>query len=103
MKDLIGEKKLFTNKIIDKRQLKGLMSDIFNKYGNSKCTYVADKLKFLGFRYATQAGISLNIEDLRVPNTKKENIQSSEVYIDQVEEFFARADITSVDLSLIHI
>lgn len=91
------EKRLFTNKVIDKRQLKGLMSDIFNKYGTSKCTYVADKLKFLGFRYATQAGISLNIEDLRVPNTKKENIESSEIYIQQVEEFFARADITSVD------
>lgn len=97
MKNFVLEKHLFTNKVIDKRQLKGLMSDIFNKYGNSKCTYVADKLKFLGFRYATQAGISLNIEDLRVPATKKENIQSSEAYIDQVEEFFARADITSVD------
>lgn len=91
------EKSLFTNKVIDKRQLKGLMSDIFNKYGTSKCTYVADKLKFLGFRYATQAGISLNIEDLRVPDTKKESLRSSEVYINQVEEFFARADITSVD------
>lgn len=97
MKNLLDEKKLFTNKIIDKRQLKGLISDIFDKYGTSKCTYVSDKLKFLGFRYATQAGISLNIEDLRVPDTKKENIQSSETYIDQVEEFFARADITSVD------
>jgi DNA-directed RNA polymerase subunit beta' len=97
MENSLTDKKLFTNKVIDKRQLKGLMSDIFNKYGTSKCTYVADKLKFLGFRYATQAGISLNIEDLRVPNTKKENINSSEIYIQQVEEFFARADITSVD------
>lgn len=97
MKNFTPEAQLFTNKVIDKRQLKGLMSDIFNKYGTSKCTYVADKLKFLGFRYATQAGISLNIEDLRVPDTKKENLISSEAYIQQVEEFFARADITSVD------
>ena len=97
MEILTLEKSLFTNKVIDKRQLKGLMSDIFNKYGTSKCTYVADKLKFLGFRYATQAGISLNIEDLRVPDTKKESLQSSETYINQVEEYFARADITSVD------
>lgn len=97
MENFVTEKRLFTNKVIDKRQLKGLMSDIFNKYGTSKCTYVADQLKFLGFRYATQAGISLNIEDLRVPYTKKENIKSSELYIQQVEEFFARADITSVD------
>lgn len=97
MENLSLKSQLFTNKVIDKRQLKGLVSDIFNKYGTSKCTYVADKLKFLGFRYATQAGISLNIEDLRVPDTKKENLKSSEIYIQQVEEFFARADITSVD------
>jgi DNA-directed RNA polymerase subunit beta' len=97
MKIFTPKAKLFTNKIIDKRQLKGLMSDIFNKYGTSKCTYVADKLKFLGFRYATQAGISLNIEDLRVPDTKKENLNDSKLYIEQVEEFFVRADITSVE------
>jgi DNA-directed RNA polymerase subunit beta' len=97
MKNLDNQSKLFTNKVIDKRQLKGLMSDLFNKYGTSQCTYVADKLKFLGFRYATQAGISLNIEDLRVPDTKKENLASSEISIKQIEEFFARADITSVD------
>jgi DNA-directed RNA polymerase subunit beta' len=97
MENFIPKSELFTNKIIDKRQLKGLMSDIFNKYGTSKCTYVADKLKFLGFRYATQAGISLNIEDLRVPNTKKENLNDSKLYIEQVEEFFVRADITSVE------
>ena len=84
MENLSLESRLFTNKVIDKRQLKGLVSDIFNKYGTSKCTYVADKLKFLGFRYATQAGISLNIEDLRVPDTKKENLKSSEIYIQQV-------------------
>jgi len=89
--------KLFTNKVIDKGQLKGLMSDLFNKYGTSKCTYVADRLKILGFRYATQAGLSLNIEDLRVPNTKKLNLTLSESYIQQVEESFVRADITSVD------
>lgn len=97
MQELGFQHKLFTNKVIDKRQLKGLISDIFNKYGSSKCTYVADKLKFLGFRYATQAGLSLNIEDLRVPDTKKINLMSSEAYIRGVEESFARADITSVD------
>jgi len=89
--------RLFTNKVIDKRQLKGLMSDLFNKYGPSKCTYVADKLKFLGFHYATQAGLSLNVEDLRVPDTKRENLIFGEKFISEVEESFTRADITSVD------
>ena len=97
MENLYSKKIIFTNKVIDKRQLKALISDIFNKYGTSKCTYLADRLKVLGFRFATQAGISLNIEDLRVPNTKKESLKLSEIHIQKVEESFARADITSVD------
>ena len=96
MENLYSKKIIFTNKVIDKRQLKALISDIFNKYGTSKCTYLADRLKVLGFRFATQAGISLNIEDLRVPNTKKESLKLSEIHIQKVEESFARADITSV-------
>lgn len=88
---------LFTNKVVDKRQLKGLMSDLFNKYGPSKCTYVSDNLKFLGFHFATQAGLSLNVEDLRVPDTKRQNLAFGENFISDVEESFVRADITSVD------
>ena len=31
---------------------------------------LADELKYLGFKYASQAGISISIEDLRVPSVK---------------------------------
>ena len=34
-----------------------------------------DSLKLLGFHYATNAGISINIEDLKTPNVKKHFIK----------------------------
>ena len=37
---------------------------------------LADELKYLGFKYATQAGISISIEDLRVPFIKNKILKN---------------------------
>ena len=62
---------LFTNGIINKRQLKNLMYCTFHNYGVVKSSIIADKVKNLTFHYATKSGISLSIEDLRVPQKKR--------------------------------
>jgi DNA-directed RNA polymerase subunit beta' len=61
----------FNNGIVNKRQLKDLMSCAFHNYGVVKSSIIADKVKNLTFHYATKSGISLSIEDLRVPQKKK--------------------------------
>ena len=48
----------FTNRIIDKKELKRLMAWAFSNYGTGRASYMADRLKELGFSYATKAGIS---------------------------------------------
>ena len=57
----------FNNGVINKRQLNDLMYYAFHNYGIVKSTIIADKVKNLTFHYATKSGISLSIEDLRVP------------------------------------
>ena len=61
---------LFNNQVINKRQLKNLMYQVFHNYGVVKSSIIADKIKNLTFHYATKSGISLSIEDLKVPNRK---------------------------------
>ena len=64
------EKKInfrFNNGVINKRQLNDLMYYAFHNYGIVKSTIIADKVKNLKFHYATKSGISLSMEDLRVP------------------------------------
>ena len=68
----IPPKPKFTNRIIDKKELKKLMAWAFSNYGTGRASYMADRLKELGFHYATKAGISLSVEDLRVPPTKRD-------------------------------
>ena len=61
---------LFKNDVINKSQLKGLMALAFQKYGTVKSSIIADRIKNLTFHYATKSGISLSIEDLRIPQKK---------------------------------
>ena len=57
-----GKKDLsFSNTVIDKKQLKHLIVWAFRNYGIARAANMADKLKDLGFYYATKAGISLSL------------------------------------------
>ncbi|MFN3927172.1 MAG: DNA-directed RNA polymerase subunit beta'' [Pseudanabaenaceae cyanobacterium] len=87
----------FLNRIIDKKQLKALIARAFINYGTSRTAVLADELKTMGFRFATQAAVSINIEDLQVPAEKKKLLQSAEAEIESTEERYARGEITEVE------
>jgi DNA-directed RNA polymerase subunit beta' (EC 2.7.7.6) len=80
----------FLNRIIDKKQLKSLIARAFICHGTSRTAILADELKTLGFRYATQAGVSINIDDLQVPQEKKGLLQSAEAEIESTEDRYTR-------------
>jgi DNA-directed RNA polymerase subunit beta' len=87
----------FTNKIIDKKELKRLMAWAFSNYGTGRASYMADRLKELGFHYATKAGISLSVEDLRVPPTKRDLLYKTNEEIKFTEQRYGRGEITAVE------
>ena len=64
----------FTNRLVNKRELKHLIYNAFLNYGLVTSTDIADRIKNLTFHYATKSGISLSVEDLRIPYTKRELI-----------------------------
>jgi DNA-directed RNA polymerase subunit beta' len=90
-------KPMFTNKVIDKKELKKLMSWAFSNYGTGRSSYMADRLKELGFHYATKAGISLSVEDLKVPPTKRELLTKTNEEIKFTEQQYQRGEITTVE------
>lgn len=87
----------FYNHIVDKGRLKKLMALAFTEYGSAHSATVADSLKELGFRYATVAGVSISIDDLKVPPIKAELLEAAEVEIRETEERYARGEITEVE------
>lgn len=62
---------LVTN-TITKKVLETIVHETFSTLGSLSSSSLLDSLKLLGFYYATNAGISINIEDLKTPRAKKD-------------------------------
>ena len=92
MKDYI-----YQNTLINKKQLKQLLAWSFSKYDSMQASLLADELKYLGFKYATQAGISISIEDLKVPATKNEMLEKANKDILNAEKICLKGKITDVE------
>ena len=93
----VPPKPRFTNKVIDKKELKRLMAWAFSNYGTGRASYMADRLKELGFHYATKAGISLSVEDLRVPPSKRNLLNKTNEAIQLTEQEYERGEITAIE------
>ncbi len=88
---------VFNNRMVDKGQLKKLITWSFRHYGTARTAQVADKLKELGFRFATRAGVSISIDDLRIPPIKREMLEAAENTITETEAKYTRGEITEVE------
>lgn len=94
---MTNEKMIFRNRVVDKGQLRNLISWAFTNYGTARTAVMADKLKDLGFRYATKAGVSISVDDLMVPPTKRLLLEAAEEEIRATETRYQRGEITEVE------
>ena len=88
---------VFRNRVIDKGELKRLIAWSFTHYGTARTAHIADRLKDLGFRYATKAGISISVDDLQVPDSKQELLEAAEEEIRLTQQRYSRGEITEVE------
>ncbi len=87
----------FYNRIVDKGRLKKLMTWAYTNYGSARSATMADLLKEMGFRYATVAGVSISVDDLKVPPIKAQLLEAAEGEIKATEQRYARGEITEVE------
>ena len=87
----------FRNHIVDKRSLKQLVAWSYKNHGTAMTAAMADNLKDLGFKYATQAAVSISVDDLKVPEAKKELLSQAEEQITATEERYRLGEITEVE------
>lgn len=74
-------KTIFFNRYFDKNRLKSLILWSLKKSGEKKTIELLEKLKDVGFQYATKAGLSLGIDDLKIPPNKANLITEAETQI----------------------
>ncbi|MGD1700032.1 DNA-directed RNA polymerase subunit beta' [Dapis sp. BLCC M229] len=88
---------IFHNRVINKGQLKKLISWSFDNYGTARTAQMANKLKDLGFRYATKAGVSISVDDLQIPPSKRQLLDAAEQEIRNTTERYTKGKITEVE------
>ena len=91
------KQEIFYNKTINKKELKSIVHSTFQSYGIIKATNLAECLKKEGFSFATQAGISISVEDLKVPPTKSSLFLKNNKQINLAYFYEKRGNINEVE------
>jgi DNA-directed RNA polymerase subunit beta' len=82
------------NGTMTKKEVRKLIASCYRKCGIKQTVLLADRLKDLGYRYATKAGISISMKDMIVPKRKPEILSQSQTEVSQVEEQYQEGLIT---------
>ena len=82
------------NKVMKKKELGNLIDLAYRHAGNKATVIFADRLKDLGYRFATRAGISIAINDMRIPGQKTHLLDSAYAAVREIEEQYNQGLIT---------
>ncbi|ARB39526.1 MULTISPECIES: DNA-directed RNA polymerase subunit beta' [Mammaliicoccus] len=81
-------------KPFNKKFLGQIIAEIFNKFHITDTSVMLDKMKDLGFKYSSRAGITVGVSDIVVLPDKQEIIGEAEIKVDKVQKQFSRGLIT---------
>ena len=79
----------FQNETMDSKNIKKMINKIVDIYGD-KASETLDKIKDLGFKFATKSGITWGMDDLIVPVEKKELMKQAEEKIRVIEDYYEK-------------
>ena len=94
LNEVLPEELRFRNDIVDKKVLRGIISESYRLYGPAETAATADRIKHLGFTFATRAGLTIGIEDVQIPQRKAEILAQADGEVENLERQFRRGLIT---------
>ncbi|NLW24032.1 MAG: DNA-directed RNA polymerase subunit beta' [Clostridia bacterium] len=80
--------------VVTKKVLGKIVAKCYDKFGSAATANMLDGIKKLGFKYSTQAGITISVRDIVVPEAKRDIISQSETTVENIEQKFRRGLIT---------
>ena len=82
------------NQLLKKKTLASLIDESYRVAGPSETVIFLDKLKDMGFTFATRAGISICLDDMHIPSKKQEFLDRAMAEVDEVSNQYADGLIT---------
>ena len=87
----------FINGTLKKKGLQSLISFCHLKLGHDQTVVMLDDLKALGFLSATKSGISIGIDDMVTPESKKGIIEDARKEVDKLQKQYEDATMTNME------
>ena len=81
------------SKTYGKKQIANLISELFKRYGAQRTSELLDLIKEFGYHYGTIAGVTVSVEDLEIPESKKTLLDEADKKVLKVEEDYRKGKI----------
>ncbi|MDI6741358.1 MAG: DNA-directed RNA polymerase subunit beta' [Smithella sp.] len=82
------------NKLMNKKELTGLIDHCYRQCGDKTTIILADKLKDLGFKYATISGLSFAVGNMIIPEQKKKIVLQADKDVLKIQRQYMDGLIT---------
>ena len=84
----------YVNKVISKKSLRDIISDVIKAVGFARACEFLDGIKNLGYRMAYLAGLSFNLDDIIIPEEKKALVERGNDEVRQITDNYNMGFIT---------
>jgi DNA-directed RNA polymerase subunit beta' len=91
----LPEEMSFRNHLFARPQIEDAVSESYSLHGNLATADMLDKIKDLGFRYATQSGTTIAIKDIATPSQKQSLLAAADQKINRLDEQYMEGMITN--------
>lgn len=88
---------IYFNRPFDKSRLKALINWSICFFGEKQTVDLVETLKLVGYSYATKAGISLSIDDLKIPKLKNKLLVEAESKLEYTSQDVEKGYLTSIE------
>jgi DNA-directed RNA polymerase subunit beta' len=82
------------NQVMERKALGELIDQAYRRMGNKATVILADRLRTLGYQYATRAGISICVDDMEIPSDKQHIIEQASEEVRAIQEEYQEGLIT---------
>ena len=83
------------NQLMTKKEMTKLIDTVYRQAGHRETVVLLDKVKDIGFTYATRAGVSICIDNMHIPSRKEELISRAQGEVNEIEKQYGEGLITN--------
>jgi len=83
------------NQLMTKKEMTRLIDTVYRQAGHRETVVLLDKIKDIGFFYATKAGVSICIDNMHIPTKKEELITKAQREVNEIEKQYSEGLITN--------